>query len=57
MYSNTIEKKKIPKLKFCLLAVLILTKIHLYKVVLRLTFSTICAVISQFQIKNLVQLQ
>lgn len=35
MYSNTTEKKKNPKLKFCLLAVLILTKIHLYKVVLK----------------------
>lgn len=34
MYSNTTEKKN-PKLKFCLLAVLILTKIHLYKVVLK----------------------
>lgn len=31
----TLLKKKIPKLRFCLLAVLILTKIHVYKVVLK----------------------
>jgi len=57
MYSNTTEKM-VSSTQFCLLAVLILTKINLYKIVLRVDiFHHLCCNKLEFQIKNLVQLQ